>query len=111
MTGRTRRQESLLTSPAAWGWWTDGYEHGYGHGYLAGLNAAAGVIAEHAPYKDAAALLLDALDERPIAGLADITATLAHRAAMLEPAEPTETLQERHRRVAESWGLPVEGAA
>ncbi len=108
MTGRTKRQDALLTSPAAWGWWTDGYENGWAQGYLAGINAAAGVLAEHAPYKDAGALLVSAMN--PEVGRREAAAR-AHRAQMLAPARPVETPEQRHARCADSWGLPKEGAA
>lgn len=105
---RTPLQASLLESGAAWRWWLLGYEAGCASGYTAGLNDAAGVIAEHAPYKDAGALMVASM--RPLNG-AIAQQARKHRTAALAPAEPTETLEDRHRRVADSWGLGEAGAA
>ena len=101
---RTRRQTALLESPAAWAWWTDGYEHGVRAGYAAGY--AAGYEAAITCLDDAARLMVETMP--PTRG-AEIAAARAERAAMLAE-RPSEDLAERHRRVAASWGL-AEGAA
>lgn len=44
---RTPRQQALLTSDAAWAWWSEGYERGVQSGYEQGYaDAVAAVTAE-----------------------------------------------------------------
>jgi hypothetical protein len=95
---RTKRQEALLESSAAWAWWLAGYERGVESGFAEGYAAAIRVL-------DEAATALAAL--RPeVAKDADARAA---RAAMLAVASP-EDLDARRRACAESWGLEA-GAA
>jgi hypothetical protein len=98
--GRTPRQDALLSSPAAWAWWLAGYERGAQSGYEQGYLDAMRVL------DDAGAFLASLEPSRS----GDVVAARARRTALLAAPGPAEDLAERHRLVAESWGLS-EGAA
>lgn len=97
---RTKRQEALLESDAAWKWFLLGYEAGIRDGHGAGAQEIVDQI------KAAGAELLPAA--RGLMGLAEARAA---RAEMLAATTEVDNAAERHARCAESWGLPVDGAA
>lgn len=96
---RTALQRSLLGSDAAWLWFLLGYQRGVQTGHAEGYAEGLRVL-------DEAGAFLATL--RPSIG-PDAAAARARRAGMVAPRE-SEGLAERRRRVAESWGLPVDGA-
>lgn len=96
--GRTRNQQTLMTSSSAWGWWQSGYERGVESGYAAGYHDAIRVFDEAAAHLVATGDLSGSFEARQ------------QRAKMLALGGEPEDLAARHAACARSWGL-TEGAA
>lgn len=100
MLTRTRLQDTLFTSDAAWRWFLLGYQEGIQSGYNTGAQSIVDDLKQAGR----------ALDMPAINRAIDAKEARDRRAAQVWPGDD-ETPEARRRRCAASWGLTVESPA